>query len=112
MSDKGIAYLRKALEAAMADVRLTGATPAIITFDEEDESEKFDNALTAAQYSKKLDGMIQYRVYGKEWTLTNRGKTHVFAVLFDGPYDADNAAEIINDCNESADAILKAMEAA
>lgn len=111
MSDLGIAYLRKALQAAMDDVSAsTGATPAIIVFDEGDEPEKFDNALTAAQWSKEIDGMLHYRVFGKEWTLTNRGKTHTFAVLYQGQYDADSAAEIIFDCNESASVIIDTLE--
>lgn len=112
MSDQGIAFLRKALDAAMDEVRKTGATPAIIIFDEEDEATKYDNALTAAQYSKEIDGMLSYRVYGKEWTLTVRGPTAVFSVLYQGGYDKDSAAEIIFDCNEAGEAVLKPVNAA
>ena len=66
-------------------------------------TEKFpmtDAGITeAAKMVLEIDGPVTIRMH-----------RCTIRAMYDGPYDRDNREEIINDCNERADAIMKSME--
>lgn len=96
----GLIHLRAQLRKLVA---ATGATEIKIDDPEsEDFAEDFtkfgvseDQIIAASEYATEVDAPLYYIVGDAS-----------LCVIYDGPYSDDNAAEIINDCNERAETIL------
>lgn len=106
----GEKFLKEALDKGIAHIRgLNIGEPKIeIKFEGEvDGTYTPDQTAEAAKYASEVDGVLSYVVFADAWTKEQR-RAHGqhYVVLHDGPYDSDNAAEIVMDCNDAAGKIL------
>lgn len=102
MTDKidfGTAYLARVLAHAVAAAHKVG-NEGKVSITDEGETTLYpstpEGILEAAQYAKEVDGLLNYRVHLAS-----------FVVLYDGPYDHGNAAEVINDGNARSELYTK-----
>ena len=97
----GLAHLRKALRAIAA---ANGAALLTINDCEDPDlqcqcySTSDSQIELASEYATEVDGMLFYQIGDA-----------VLQVIYDGPYSEASAAEIINDTNEAAWAIIEGI---
>ena len=96
-------FLKKNLDAAVDAIKAAGGDPVLLVHDSE-EWETYDSTHKAAAFAREVAAPVTYRVRNRVKADGIPGFT--FAVIYDGPYDADNAEEIIYDCNESASQLM------
>lgn len=87
--DPGLKHLTSVLAHALI------LHPGLIKVHDGGEWEKFPLPTDAARVARDVDGIVTYHI-----------GSVALSVIYDGPYDEDNAAEIIFDHNDAAEAVF------
>ena len=96
--DLGLAYLFALLKLAVRSEKLVKAVQPSCLVNDGVGYKLFGSSelllLKAAEVAQDVDGIVNYKI----------GEA-LFRVIYDGPYTADNAAEIVNDTNEEGEQV-------